>query len=235
MAGGQDAAPSPQEQFNKAAEFMEKGQFAEAVPILEALAEEYESENVLWNLGIAATEIHENDKALKVWLQYRKLAPDDWRGRAKLVQAYQATGNMKARDEERAALISLWERGDDADLKKQETFCREQIIEADLRVFVFEHFRPAGEFMVIYSFEVRAPGAEDYRVSLGSYEGTNQVGWETGSRPRNVRLYHLDLYRPKFHATYAFYEGQPAYETVRENVLAILSGKANPLSSTQQQ
>jgi hypothetical protein len=50
-----------------------------------------------------------------------------------------------------------------------------------------------------------------------------------------VRLYHLDLYRPKFHATYAFYEGQPAYETVRENVLAILSGKANPLSSTQQQ
>ena len=33
MAGGQDAAPSPQEQFNKAADFMEKGQFAEAVPI----------------------------------------------------------------------------------------------------------------------------------------------------------------------------------------------------------
>ena len=105
-AGGQDAAPSPQEQFNKAADFMEKGQFAEAVPILEALAEEYESENVLWNLGIAATEIHENDKALKVWLQYRKLAPDDWRGRAKLVQAYQATGNMKARDEERAAQVN---------------------------------------------------------------------------------------------------------------------------------
>ena len=234
IANGQGAAASPQEQFDKAADFMEKGQFAEAVPILEALAEEYESENVLWNLGLAETEIHANDKALKVWLEYRKLAPNDWRGRSKLVQAYQATGNMKARDEERAALIALWEKGEDADLKGQDTFCREQIIEANRRVFVLEYFHPEGERMVVYSFQVRAPGAEDYRISLGSYEATNQVGWESGRRPRNVRLYHLDLYRPKFHATYAFYEGQPPYETVRENVMAILDGKVKPMSSTQQ-
>jgi len=234
VASGQDAAPDPEAQFSKAVAFMDEKKFAEAVPILEALARDYESEDLLWNLGIAATEIHENDKALKAWLQYRKLSPDDWRGRAKLVQVYQATGNMKARDDERAALISLWEKGADADLKKQSTFCREQIIEADRRVFVMEHFHPDGEFMVFYSFEVRAPGAEDYRISLGSYEGTNQVGWESGRRPRSVRLFHLDLYRPKLHATYAFYEGQPPYETVRENVMAILDGKVKPMSSTQQ-
>lgn len=234
VAHAQDAAPNPEEQFEKAADFMEKGQFAEAVPILEELAEEYESENVLWNLGLAETEIHANDKALNVWLEYRKLAPNDWRGRSKLVQAYQATGNMKARDEERAALIALWEKGEDADLKVQDTFCREQIIEPNRRVFVLEYFRPAGERMVVYSFVVQAPGAEDYRISLGSYEDTNQIGWEMGTRPRNVRLYHLDLYRTKFHATYGFYEGQPAYETVRGNVMDILNGKAKAVSSTQQ-
>jgi len=234
-ASAQTPSPGPEEQFANAAGFMEKGQFAEAVPILEALAREYENEDIFWNLGLATTEIHANDKALNAWLEYRRVAPDDWRGRAKLVQAYQAVGNMKARDDERAALISLWEKGEDANLKKEATFCREQIIEASWRVFALEHFRPAGEYMVFYTFEVRAPGAENYRISLGSYEGTNQVGWETGSRPRSVRLYHLDLYRPKLHETYGFYEGQPSYETVRAAVMSILTGESKALSSTRQQ
>jgi len=235
MANGQDVPTNPEREFAKAAEFMDKGQFADAVPILEALAREYESDDIFWNLGISATEIHATDKALKAWLAYRTLAPDDWRGRAKLVQAYQATGNIKARNDERAELIRLWEKGEDVDLRKQATFCREQVIEANRRVFVLEHFHPGGENMVVYSFEVRAPDTEDYRISLGSYEGTNQVGWETGSRPRSVRLYHLDLYRPKLHETYGFYEGQPSYETVRENVMSILAGEAKPISSTRQQ
>ena len=231
----QSVSPGPEEQFSNAAAFMEKGLFAEAVPILEALAGEYENEDIFWNLGLAATEIHANDKALNAWLGYRRVAPNDWRGRAKLVQAYQAVGNLKGRDEERAALINLWEMGKDANLKKEATFCREQIIEANWRVFVLEHFRPAGEYMVVYTFEVRAPGAENYRISLGSYEGTNQVGWETGRRPRNVRLYHLDLYRPKLHETYGFYEGPPSYETVRAAVMSIIAGESNALSSTRQQ
>jgi len=234
-ASGQSAAPTPQEQFSKAGALMEKGQFADAIPILESLARDFENEEIFWNLGLAATEIHANDKALNAWLEYRNVAPNDWRGRAKLVQAYQVTGNFKARDEERAVLIRLWEKGEDTDLKKATTFCREQIIEEKRRVYVLEYFHPEGEQMVIYSFEVRAPGEEDYRISLGSYEGTNQVGWETGARPRSVRLYHLDLYRPKLHETYAFYEGQPSYETVRAAVMSILAGESKAMSSTRQQ
>lgn len=232
-AHGEVAPADPKEEFARATAFMDKSQFAEAVPILESLAMHYESEDILWNLGISATEIQANDKALKAWLEYRKLAPDDWRGRAKLVQAYQATGNIKQRDEERAELIRLWEKGEDPDLRQQATFCREQIIEANRRVFVLEYFRPGGENMVVYSFQVQAPGAEGYRISLGSYDGTNRVGWELGQRPRSVRLYHLDLYRSNLHATYGFFEGQPTYETVRENVMSILSGKAKAMSSTR--
>jgi len=234
-ASGQPASPTPEEQFSKAAAFMEKSQFTEAVPILEALAREYENEDIFWNLGLAETEIHANDKALNAWLEYRKVAPNDWRGRAKLVQAYQALGDPKARDEERAELVRLWEKGEDADLRKEATFCREQIIEANRRVFVLEYFRPAGEYRVVYSFQVRAPGAENFHISLGSYDGTNQIGWESGTRPRSVRLYHLDLYRPKLHETYAFYDGQPSYETVRAAVMSILAGESKAMSSTRQQ
>jgi hypothetical protein len=229
---GQADSSDSKESFSKAASMMERGQFAEAVPILESLARHHRTENVLWNLGISASEIGAHDKALSAWREYRQLAPDDWRGRAKLIQAHQAVGDLKARDDQRAELLVLWQEGKDADLSSQAFYCREQIIEANRRVFVFEYFHPTGEFMVLYSFEVRAPGSEDFRISLGSYEGTNQVMRELGKLGKDVRLYHLDLYRPKRHETYAFYQGRPTYEAVRANVMSILSGDLEPASST---
>jgi tRNA A37 threonylcarbamoyladenosine biosynthesis protein TsaE len=52
---------------------------------------------------------------------------------------------------------------------------------------------------------------------------------------QDERLYHLDLYRPKRHETYAFYQGKPSYETVRTNVMSILAGDLKPASSTTAQ
>lgn len=52
-----------------------------------------------------------------------------------------------------------------------------------------------------------------------------------GKLESGERLYHLDLYRPKTHETYAFYAGKPTYETVRTEVMSILSGDAKPVSS----
>jgi tetratricopeptide (TPR) repeat protein len=225
---------SREEVFSKALLLMERGQYAEAIPIFESLARERKSDSLLWNLGIAASETHANDKALSAWLEFRKLAPDDWRGRAKLIQAYQAAGDLKARDEQRAELLQLWKEGKNSDLAAQSFYCREQIIEANRRVFAFEYFRPTGDYMIFYSFEVRAPGLEDFKITLGSYEGTNQVMWETGKLKRDERLYHLDLYQPKRHETYAFYNSRPSYEAVRENVMSILSGSLKPMSSTSE-
>lgn len=233
-ATAQTDLASREQAFSKAMELMENNQHAEAIPILEALARDHKSESVLWNLGLAASEIRANDKALRVWLDYRSVAPDDWRGRAKLIQAYQATGDLKARDEQRAQLFRLWEEGKDADLASQTVYCREQIIEANRRVFALEYFRPAGDRMIFYSFQVRAPGEEGFKITLGSYEGTNQIMRETGKLKGDERIYHLDLYRPKLHETYAFYGSLPSYEAVRANVVSILSGTLNPVSSSSQ-
>ena len=226
------ASPDPQKEFARAVELIEQQKHAEAVPILQALGEEYSNDTIFWNLGLAATEAHENRIALNAWLRFREVSPGDWRGRAKLVQAYQATNNITARDAERAELLRLWTEGKDPELSKQKLFCREQIIEEKRRVFVFEYFHPTGERMVFYSFHVQTPGAEEYKISLGSYEGTNQVAWETGTLARDKRVFHLDMYAPDLHKTYGFYDGQPSYETVRAAVIAILSGEAKAVSST---
>ena len=110
-ASSQSATSNREEAFYKALLLMERGQYAEAIPIFESLALERKTDSLLWNLGIAASETHAKDKALSAWLEFRKLAPDDWRGLAKLIQAYQATGDLKTRDEQRAELLQLWEEG----------------------------------------------------------------------------------------------------------------------------
>jgi tetratricopeptide (TPR) repeat protein len=228
----QPVSTDPEEAFTTAISLMESGKFAEAVPILESLSRDNKTANILWNLGIAASESGLDDKALSTWLEYRQLSPEDWRGRAKLIQAYQATGDLEARDDQRAKLFRLWEEGKDTDLSSQTLYCREQIIEASRRVFVFEYFHPTGDNLIFYSFQVRASGSEDFKISLGSYEGTSRIAWETGKLKRDQRLYHLDLYRLKRHETYAFYEVKPSYETVRKNVMSILAGELEPVSST---
>jgi tetratricopeptide (TPR) repeat protein len=221
-----------QTRFKQAVTLSEQGRFADAVPILEALAKDSPSEGVFWNLGLAEADQLQHGKALEAWLAYQQIAPDDWRARTKLIQTYQALGNLKARDEEREALVSLWGTGKNADLSKQELFCREQIRLGKKHVFVLEYFRPAGERRVFYSFIVTEPGTEQFKISLGSYDATNQVSWEMGELPRDKRLYHLDLYRAKAHETYAFYRERPSYDDVRAQVVAILAGEVKPMSST---
>jgi Flp pilus assembly protein TadD len=80
---------APEEQFKRAVSLLGNRQFEEAVPLLEAVLEAFpEDPAVLWNYGIAAAEIGAHEMAALAWKRYRTAAPDDWRARAKLVQAY---------------------------------------------------------------------------------------------------------------------------------------------------
>lgn len=149
---GIGANQTPQEKFSDAVSLMESNKFAEAIPILDELKNSYPTETVYWNLGISSAEIGDNAKALQAWLAYRDVAPNDWRGRAKLVQANHALGNLEVRDRERAALVALWKAGGDAKFSEQPFFCREQFRHEGKKVTAFEYFNPTGSMMVVYFF-----------------------------------------------------------------------------------
>lgn len=232
-AAAADAGPSPQAKFAEAVARMGANNFADAVPLLDDLADSYPTSTVFWNLGLSATETGDNAKALKAWRAYRAAAPNNWQGRAKLVQAYQALGNLEARDRERAALVALWKQGIDGALAKQEVFCREQFRYGGRKLMALEYFDPAGPKIVVYSFNVLdAAGDTESRISLGSYELTNQIALELGERPKDKRLYHLDQYQGSTHRTFGFFLGQPSYEVVRAAALDVLSGKSQASSSS---
>jgi tetratricopeptide (TPR) repeat protein len=225
---------TPQEKFAQATSLMRTRDFSAALPLLEDLNKTYPTASVFWNLGIAASEVGKHQEALAAWQSYRRAEPGRWDGRAKLVQAYQALGDLASRDRERAELVALWKSGADPELAKQQMFCREQFRHDGRKVMVFEYFNPSGDMMVIYSFVVLDDkGEQAFKLSLGSYEFTNKVALELGERPADKRVYHLDLYRATAHETHGFFLGQPGYDLVRARVAEVLAGKSKASSSSR--
>jgi len=220
--------------FKRGVELMEKRAFKDAIPLLQQAEKSFpDAPGLLWNLGIASAEIEDHAQALAYWQKYRKSEPDDWKAIPKLIQTYQATGDLKARDRELEALYALRAGGKDAAVAKADKFCREQFVVEGRKVFAFETFDPHGPRRMFYRFSVvDAAGNEAEYISLGSYDSTTEVARETGQISDKQRMYHVDRYRDADHWTFAMVTDKPTYEAVRTMVVAILQGKAQALSSS---
>jgi tetratricopeptide (TPR) repeat protein len=229
-----DADADAKAAFKRGVELMDKQAFKDAIPLLKQAEKSFpDAPGLLWNLGIASAEIQDHAEALAYWQKYRKCEPDDWKAIPKLIQTYQATGDLKARDRELEGLYALRAGGKDAAVAKAEKFCREQFVVEGRRVFAFEVFDPQGPRRMSYRFSVvDAEGREAEYVSLGSYDSTTEVARETGQISEKQRLYHLDRYRGDTHWTYAFFTEKPTYEAVRTSVVSILQGKTEAVSSS---
>ena len=91
--------------YRAGVEAAETGNLASGIAAMDSVvAIEPGIPNAHWNLGLWHSALEQPDAALRSWLAYRRLNPDDWHVRAKLVQAYQALGDTVARNDERAAL-----------------------------------------------------------------------------------------------------------------------------------
>jgi tetratricopeptide (TPR) repeat protein len=223
----------PEELFGEAVGLAAERRHEEAVALMEQVrSANPDHPDVLWNLGLWYADLDRHEDALRTWKRYREVAPDDWRGRAKLIQTYQALGRQELRDEERAALLD-W-HGDLAERQRpeQDLFCREQFRVGEQRVMAFEYFRPAGERRVFLRFSLLDAGGEETAwYSLGSYDLTNDIARATGEIGEGDELYHLDRYDEGSHSTLAFFKRMPTYETVRQHVVAALQGDLKPISS----
>jgi tetratricopeptide (TPR) repeat protein len=225
---------SAEEAFKVATELMGKGDFKRAIPYLVRVQTDApENTSLLWNLGLAYAATGQHPKAVETWQSYRKVAPDDWQARAKLVQSYQVLGDTKARDEEIKSLYEYRNNSSDPNVNTAERFCREQAVMAKRSVFVFEYFSPSGDRQQFIRFCVlNKKGDVDYYLSLGSYESTTQIARDLGEISKEDRLYHLDEYTDNGHKTYAFFKTKPDYDEVRSVVLSVLEGKQKPISGS---
>ncbi|MCE7869295.1 hypothetical protein DYH09_02845 [bacterium CPR1] len=222
-----------EEEFRAGNACMEKRQYREALAHYRAgLGKAPAERALLFNGGLAAYLAGDGPTAIALWQELKKREPGDWRLLAKLVQAYQLTGDLKARDQERVELMALWRKNPAA--IQQKSFCREQFLVGGESVMAFESWQLEGDRAVRYTFSVLSPdGKEKYRISLGSYEATTQFGRESGELGPNDHYWHLDYYGPGEHRTYAFQKVEPTYDEVRKLVTGILEGSIKPLSSSK--
>jgi tetratricopeptide (TPR) repeat protein len=183
------------------------------------------------NLGLACQNIGKPAESNQVYEAFLQLEPDNWRARAKLVQNYQALGDVEACDREREKLLAMRKEGK----VDQDSFCREQFRVGDNKVMAMEYFELSGERAKRYVFHVidSSSGKTLYRVSLGSYELTDQIAHQTGELKPGERGFHLDGYYPDEHRTFAFYNKEPTYEETRKLVVEVIEGKAQPISATK--
>jgi len=193
-----------EELFKKANSQLEKKEYAAALINYRAgLKVLPDDPSLLYNGGFAAMLGKDYATAAELWSRLRKIDPDDWQVRAKLIQVYQALEKIPERDKERADLIDLWKKGNNQELKKQIEFCRERFTAGGREILVFELFEFKGPRGMRYVFSVmNESGKEDYRISLGSYDLTNSI-WQETTKPKpkhGFRLFHLDGYFLNDHA-----------------------------------
>jgi tetratricopeptide (TPR) repeat protein len=212
----------------------ESGRLEDAIQAMERVRVVVPNDStVLWNLGLWYAELQDHESALEMWEQCRRVDSGDWQVRAKLIQAYQALGEIELRDREREALLSWYDLATDEERSKIDLFCREQFTVGGTKVMAFEFFEPSGDRRVYLRFTILdADGNEDYRYSLGSYGTTTLIARETGQIEQDERLYHLDRYDSRSHATLAFYGEQPDYEAVRKSVVRALQGELDEIGSS---
>lgn len=202
----------------------------------EGLTSAPDETSLLYNGGLAAFQCKQYPVAVELWRHLKGLDPTNWQTRAKLIQAYQALGNLPEREKERAALFDLRQHDSRGELAKQVKYCRDQFEAGGEKVMAFEYYELKGDRAVRYVFSIidESKQQEKYRLSLGSYDETNAI-WHQTTKPRpkkSDRLFHLDGYYDWGHATYGFYFPEPSYDEIRNAVIAVLEKKKEPMSST---
>ncbi len=242
LARAQQPALDLEKTFTAANALSENKRYADALTEYQKiLAVEPNEENTLRNGAMAAYFAGDYKTALAYYRRVKAAHLSDGFIRAKLVQVYQAMGDDKARDAERAGLIALHNAGKDtSSLAKRTDFCREQYNVGAHDILVYEPFvfKPRtknGYFAVRYVFVVA--GADGKRESL------IEVGWNTVEknakgvyRPSSsLSAFYFDAYYPDgpyTRATMGLFTKELSYAATKSHVQAILEGKVKPSGGT---
>jgi tetratricopeptide (TPR) repeat protein len=227
-----EAVEQAEKAFSKADERWDLGKYDEALDLYKKGLEVIPNDPVvLYNAGFAAYKCQDYAQAIDLWKRCKKINPSDWQVRVKLIQAYQALLKIKNRDAERTALIEMWKSGENADLKKQFSYCRDQFEVNGKKVMVREYFELAGEHASRYEFEVLDEAGERFTIYLSA---SDETGNENMRESGNKR-FHLDRNLKNGHVTYAVYSSEPPYDEIRTKVIKILKGKTKVTSSAENQ
>ena len=196
--------------------------------LLESIKEELNNSpkdpDLLYNAGLVSYLLKNYSQALKLWTDLKKITPDDYQLRGKLIQTYEALEKFKEREIEKEELYTLVENLENP-LEAPKQYCRDQFHSANLTIRVYENFELLGDTPAKYIFYVFKSEEENpvSTIVLGSFEDINNYMRENGDIKGRERAFHLDEYLPDdTHKTWEFYIDEPGYDEVKKAAKKII-------------
>jgi tetratricopeptide (TPR) repeat protein len=239
IAHATDAPEDVQAVFSRAAELVNSGHYAEALPLLKDLASQLpQSPGVFWNLGLAAAQSGDERLALRAYSRYHELMPDERRGSYKLIQTYQALGRLKERDRVREQLIAYRNALPSNERDQLTFYVRDQFDVAGQHFMVLEYFEPQSPMRLYYKFtSVDGNHKAIYNFTLTSGDTETTAVRQLGQIGAHDRLYGLDKNEDGKSTLYGLMKSLPSYDEVRSRVIDAVTdaveGKPIPKTSLQ--
>jgi tetratricopeptide (TPR) repeat protein len=188
---------------------------------------------VAYNLAAnCSMKLKDYSSAIDSFRHALQVQPDEWHNVSGLIRAYTLAGMSPEGDELRRHIEALAHEGK---LPATFNYVFETFEAGDKQVEVAEFLQIQGFYGERYRFKVfNSGGKQIFCVTLESNAG-EQAMWAE-KHPKEAaagsRGFSLDGYASDSHSTYDFYDGEPAYEQVREEVKQILAGKKHAITKT---
>jgi len=228
FAHAADAPEDVQAVFSKATRLMDEGRYAEAVPLLKDVTSRApESPGGFMNLGLAAAESGDQRLALLAWSRYHQLAPYDTKAFGKIIQAHQALGQLRERDQVRDQLIAYRDSLPPEQRERFAFYVRDQFDLAGQHFMVLEYFEPKSPMRLFYKFTaVDKNHKAIYDFTLTSSDAETVAARELGRIGKDDRMYGLDKNEDGKSTVYDLLTTAPSYDEVRSLVIAALEGRS---------
>lgn len=204
--------------------------------LLSALEENPKNRSALYNLGLLNYLSGSPEDSIEPWIKLESLEPRDWQLKAKLIQAYSASGEKEEREKRIKEIKKMRDSGTYPELNEEKFFIRDQFKAGGLYVYVFDYYDMDADWHmgpIAWKFYLTKNNEDIPRfISLGSYDGTTEIARELGDIGKNDRVFHLDEYwSDGSHSTHGMYKNLPEYEPIKAQVIKILEGTGSPQSS----
>jgi tetratricopeptide (TPR) repeat protein len=236
--------PDPLSQGRKA---LQKNDYATAQTFFETyLKSDPNNAEALDLEGVAYLGLKRYEDAERSYLAALKLDPARWTTHKNLVVAYATLGKWKEFDEERALVEEARAKGTPG-LGPRDVDVIDVFYIASERYIVRSYAELNGRFKARYNFAHFAPDGKLDSWILCESDDVDQTAFAKAhptEAAAGQRSFSLDSYTARklsedgktytqTHGTIKFYpDGEPSYETVRSDVLAVLEHKVAPMSST---
>jgi tetratricopeptide (TPR) repeat protein len=210
-----------------------QGDYAGAIRIFRQVIAADPNDIVAYNVAAnCSLRLKDYPSAIDFAKHALQLRPDEYHNISVLIRAYTLAGMTSQRDDLRKHIAELENAGQ---LPASFNYVFETFEAGDKRVEVAEFPKIQGTYGERYRFKVfDAAGKEVFCVTLES-DALEQPRWEK-EHPKEAaaggRGFSLDGYAHDSHSTFGFYNGEPPYEKVREEVKQILAGEKQAISKT---